>query len=208
MALARLLLADDHVMFVQALAKLLRSRFDLVDIVENGRALWESSLNHKPDVIVTDITMPLMNGIEAVRRLRKEGVLAKIIFLTMHADDEIVAECFRAGASGFVNKACCYDELLVAIDVVLNNNFYIPPGISADVLTNDAKPAGGLDLLTSRQREILQLFAEGNTAKEIASLMNLSTRTIEWHKYRMMRALHVESSAQLVRYAVKSKLVA
>ena len=207
MAVPRLLLADDQTMFVQALAELLRSKYELVDIVENGRALVESSLKHKPDVIVTDVTMPLMNGIDAIRRLRKEETPPKVIFLTMHGDPEIVAECVRSGASGFVKKESCYEELVAAIDAVLNNNVYFPPGTSAEVLASDAKSAGAVDPLTSRQREILQLLAEGNTAKEIAAMMNVSTRTIEWHKYRMMRVLGVQNSAELVRYAVRSKLV-
>jgi DNA-binding NarL/FixJ family response regulator len=207
MAVPRLLLADDQTMFVQALAELLRSKYELVDIVENGRALVESSLKHKPDVIVTDVTMPLMNGIDAIRRLRKEETPPKVIFLTMHGDPEIVAECVRSGASGFVKKESCYEELVAAIDAVLNNQVYFPPGTSEEVLASDAKSTGALDPLTSRQREILQLLAEGNTAKEIAAMMNVSTRTIEWHKYRMMRVLRVQNSAELVRYAVRSKLV-
>jgi DNA-binding NarL/FixJ family response regulator len=206
----RVLLADDHELFLQALQKLLTPRYDVVGAVENGRALQESFRSLQPDVIVTDITMPLMNGLEAIRQLRKEGNLPKVVFLTMHDDAALVRECFDAGASAFLTKSSVSEELITAIEAVLMNHRYVSSLLPADVLTvrlHSRETDGHVDLLTSRQREILQLFAEGNTMKEIARMMNLSTRTVEWHKYRMMRSLHAENSAQLVRHALKAKLV-
>jgi DNA-binding NarL/FixJ family response regulator len=207
---SRLLLADDHGLFLHALVKLLTPNHVVVGAVENGRALLESFRSLHPDVVVTDITMPLMNGLEAIRQLRKEGNAPKAVILTMHDDPALVRESFDAGASAFLTKTSAAEELLVAIEAVLKSHRYLSSVLPADVLTVRPRATdsdGHVDLLTSRQREILQLFAEGNTMKEIARMMNLSTRTVEWHKYRMMRSLHAENSAQLVRHAMKAKLV-
>src|SRR5262245_62010574 len=130
----RVLLADDHMLFVQALAQLLAPKYDVVDIVGDGRALQTSARKHKPDVIVTDITMPLMNGLESARALLKDMHPPKIIFLTMHADPEIARECFNCGGSGFVNKESSYDELLTAIEAVLQNHMYLSPTVSSGLI--------------------------------------------------------------------------
>jgi DNA-binding NarL/FixJ family response regulator len=208
--LRRVLLADDHSVFIEALAKLLSSRYEVVGLVDNGRALREFSRMLHPDVIVTDITMPLLNGLEAVRTIRKDVRPPKIVFLSMHGDPDLARECFKCGGSAFVTKECSYEELIVAIETVLKNHMYLSPSIANDVLEVMRNQTTGLseyDQLTQRQREILQLFAEGKTTKEIGSVMNLSTRTVEWHKYRMMRILRVQHSAELLRYAVRLKLV-
>jgi DNA-binding NarL/FixJ family response regulator len=207
----RVLLADDHVLFAEALTHLLSQRYEVVEVVGDGKALQVSARKHKPDVIVTDITMPLMSGLDSVRSLRKDPQTAKIVFLTMHLDSELARECFNSGGSAFVSKESTYDELVVAIDTVMANHVYISPNIAAGLVEGLQDPASitaEFGPLTTRQREILQLLAEGKTMKEIATATKLSTRTIEWHKYRMMRLLRVQRSAELVQHAVKMKLVA
>jgi DNA-binding NarL/FixJ family response regulator len=207
---ARVLLADDHQLFTQALTHLLEDRYDVVDVVADGRALQISARKHKPDVIVTDITMPLMTGLDAVRSLSKDGYTPKVIFLTMHADAELARECFGCGGSAFVIKDSTYDELTLAIDAVMANQVFLSPKIAGGMvesLTDPASVKTDHHQLTLRQREILQLFAEGKTMKEIATITHLSTRTVEWHKYRMMRLLNVRRSAELFHYALRMKLV-
>jgi DNA-binding NarL/FixJ family response regulator len=207
----RVLVADDHSLFAQALNDLLAQRYEVVEIVGDGKALQTAARKHKPDVIVADITMPLMSGLESVRSLRKDLHKPKIVFLTMHADAELARECFKAGASAFVTKDLTYDELVTAIDSAMANELYLSPNIAAGLMDTlkdpDGATAGEADPLTPRQREILQLLAEGKTMKEIALVTNLSTRTVEWHKYRMMRLLRIERSAELVQHAVRMKLV-
>ena len=207
---ARVLLADDHQLFTQALTHLLGVRYDVVDVVADGKALQVSARKHRPDVIVTDITMPLMTGLDAVRSLLGDGYSPKIIFLTMHADVELARECFSCGGSAFVCKDSSYDELTVAIDAVMSNQLFLSSTIAGGMvesLRETASVKTDLHQLTLRQREILQLFAEGKTMKEIATITKLSTRTVEWHKYRMMRLLNVRRSAELFQYALKMKLV-
>jgi DNA-binding NarL/FixJ family response regulator len=206
----RVLLADDHVLFAQSLARLLTPRYDVVDTVVDGRELLVSARKHKPDVVVVDVTMPLMNGLDSVRSLRKDSYTPRIVFLTMHTDTELARECFNCGGSAFVSKECSHDELIVAIDSVMANRPYLSPNVAAglvDALKDPAAVTTEFDVLTSRQREILQLFAEGKTMKEIASVTNLSTRTVEWHKYRMMRMLRVRRGAELIQHAMRMKLV-
>jgi DNA-binding NarL/FixJ family response regulator len=207
----RVLLADDHVLFAQALAQLLVQKYEVLEVVGDGKALLASVRQHKPDVIIVDITMPLMGGLDSVRLLRKDPYVPKIVFLTMHADSELARECLQCGASAFVTKESSYDELAVALDAVMANQTYLSPDLSEGL----SRPSEGsasstprFDVLTFRQREILRLFAEGKTMKEIASATNLSTRTVEWHKYRIMRLLRVRRSAELVQHAVRLKLVA
>jgi len=203
----RVLLADDHVLFAQALTQRLAQRYEVIDVAGDGRALLSSARKHKPDVIVADITMPLMSGLESIRSLRKDSYTPKIVFLTMHADVNLARECFNCGGSAFVTKERSFDELIVAIDAVMANHQYVSPNVAglADLLREPGRISP--ESLTARQLEILQLFAEGKTMKEIASITNLSTRTVEWHKYRMMRMLRVRRSAELVQQAMRMKLV-
>jgi DNA-binding NarL/FixJ family response regulator len=207
----RVLLADDHVLFAETLSHLLAKRYEIVDIVGDGRALLASARKYKPDVIVVDVTMPLMSGLESVRTLRKDSHIPKVVFLTMHTDTELARECLNCGAAAFVSKESSFDELSVAIDTVMSDQPYISPNVAAGAAGDLTKPAAVSNQfvpLTARQREILHLFAEGKTTKEIASFINLSTRTVEWHKYRIMRTLRVRRSAELVQYAVRMKMVA
>jgi DNA-binding NarL/FixJ family response regulator len=206
----RVLLADDHVLFAQAVAQLLARRYEVVDIVGDGRMLQTSARSHKPDVIVADITMPKMSGLDGIRSLRNDSYVPKIVFLTMHSDTELARECFNSCGSAFVTKDSAFDELTAAIDAVMANRQYVSPRVAAGLIKVSKEAlvnSGDSGQLSSRQREILQLFGEGKTMKEIASMTNLSTRTVEWHKYRMMKMLDVRTSAELVQHAVRMKLV-
>jgi DNA-binding NarL/FixJ family response regulator len=205
----RVLLADDHAIVVEGLATLLKGHFDLVGTVGNGNELVDTARKVRPDVIVADIAMPVLSGLEALRRLKSARSDAKMIFLTMHADAQLATEAFRAGASGYVLKQSAGEELIAAIQEVLQGKTYLTPLITKDVITTltESTPQSGVKL-TPRQREVLRLIAEGKRMKEIGAILQLSTRTVESHKYEMMRALGVESTAELVRYAIQIGLVA
>lgn len=204
---ARVLLADDHKIITEGLRSVLEPEFDLIGIVEDGRALVAAAKELDPDVIVADISMPLLNGIEAVRQLKKAGTRAKVIFLTMHPDVTYATRAFEAGALGFVLKHSASSELLTAIREALRGRTYITPMIAQDLMY--AYRAGGqrrhkaAPKLTPRQREVLQLVAEGHSAKEIASLLDISARTVEFHKYRIMEELNLRTNAELIQYAIK-----
>lgn len=200
-----LLLADDHTMFSQGLQGLLEDEFDLVGAVADGEALVEAASRLNPEVIVVDISMPVMNGFDAVRRLKQLGTTAKIVFLTMHADDRLLAEAFRCGGSGYVLKQSAGEELIAGIRQVLAGYKYVTPLIATEWAEDVSKRVSGTDklTLTPRQREVLQLVIEGCTMKEIASRLGISTRTAETHKYEMMEGLGVETTAELIQYAVK-----
>ena len=205
----RLILADDHILFAQALKRALEPRYQVLEIVGDGKAMQLSVRKHRPDVVITDITMPQMSGLDSARMLRRELHPPKFIFLTMHADPELARNCLSTGGSAFVLKESGYDELPAAIEAVMANHNYVSPKIAAELLApgqeNNATEA--VRQLTTRQREILQLLAEGQTMKEIARVMDLSTRTIEWHKYKMMKVLSVSRTSQLIQHAVRLRLV-
>ena len=168
----------------------------------------EAARRLRPDVVVTDVSMPGVSGIEAVRQLTGEGIAAKVIVLTMHADAELATLAMQAGASGFVVKHAAGEELLAAIQDVLQGRFYLTPAVTREVLARMADPSKqAATRLTGRQREVLRLIAEGRRMKEIAGILSLSTRTVETHKYDMMHALGLQSTAELVRYAVQHRLV-
>jgi DNA-binding NarL/FixJ family response regulator len=208
---ARVLLADDHRIVAEGLRNLLEDAFDLVGTVGDGHALVEAAAALTPDVIVCDIAMPVLNGLDAVRQLKRSGATAKIVFLTMYADVHLVAEAFRAGASGYVLKHSAGDELVAAIRDAFQGRTYITPLLPRDVaerLTDETSiRSGGAPGITPRQRQVLQLVAEGRTMKEIAALLAVSTRTAETHKYQMMQALGCRTTADLVRYAVACGIV-
>jgi len=198
-------LADDHTMFSQGLQSLLEDDFDLVGAVADGEALVQAARRLNPDVIVVDISMPVMNGLDAVRQLKKDGATAKIIFLTMHADDRLLAEAFRCGGSGYVLKQSAGEELITGIGKVLAGQKYVTPLIATEWAEDLTKRVRGTQklTLTPRQREVLQLVTEGCTMKEIATRLGISTRTAESHKYEIMEGLGVETTAELIQYAVK-----
>jgi len=211
LARVRVVLADDHKMVGEALAALLKDSFDVVALVRDGHALIEEATRSKPDVIVTDVFMPLLNGIDAARQLKNRGIESKFVFLTMQADAKVAAEAFRAGASAFVSKESAAEELIQAIQEAVQGKAYITSLVAKDMIEIlvDAKtsPAGMDPSLTTRQREVLQLIAEGRTMKEIGSVLGISVRTAETHKYEMMEALGVQTTAELIHWAIRLRLV-
>lgn len=203
----RILLADDHRLVADGLRSLLLSEFDLVGVVEDGRSLVEAAKKLLPDVIVADIGMPKLNGLEALSQLKKDNPQVKVVMLTMHREPAFARRAIEAGASGFVLKHSAAEELLTAIRAALEGKTYLTPAIAAGVFS-EMKQGGNQtgdpqSALTVRQREILQLLAEGMSAKEIAAQLNISTRTVESHKYQMMESLMISNSAELVHYALK-----
>jgi DNA-binding NarL/FixJ family response regulator len=200
---ARVLLADDHTIVAEGLKSLLKDQFELVGTVADGGQLIDAARKLRPDVIVTDLSMPVLSGLDALRRLKAERLEVRVIFLTMHADARIAAEAFRAGAAGFLLKQSAGEELLTAIEDVLQGRTYLTPLITKDVIANLTTPDQDTEVaLTPRQREVLRLLADGKRMKEIGAILGLSTRTVETHKYEMMQALGVGSTAELVRYAL------
>ena len=210
MAIPRVLVADDHIIVAQGLELILKDSFHLVGTVTDGRALLEAASRLKPDVIVADISMPLLNGLDAIRQLKSGGSTAKVVILTMHADPHLAAAAFRAGASAFVLKQSAREELVTAINEILQGRAYLTPFIAKDMITvlMEAKgDAQGEVTLTPRQREVLQLIAEGRTMKEVAAILGISSRTAENHKYEMMQVLSVRTTAELIQYAIRLRLV-
>ena len=207
----RILLADDHSIVAEGLRSLLEPEFELVGIVEDGRALITATEKLQPDVIIADISMPLLNGIEAVRQIKKTNKDVKVIFLTMHPDVTYAVSALEAGALGYVLKHSAPSELTTAVRKVLRGKTYITPLLEGEIMLSPKK--GSVERreesshLTKRQREVLQLLAEGYLAKEIASMLNISTRTVEYHKYQMMKDVGMKTVADLIRYAVKHNIV-
>lgn len=206
MSRPRIIAADDHRIVAEGLRSLLEPEFELVSVVGDGRELIEEHDRLHPDLIVADVGMPHLNGIQAMRKLREAGSKARFVFLTMHPDPEYAAEALEAGASGYVLKHSAPEELVTAVREALAGRTYITPRIAGEVLK--AMRGGAQSAhLTSRQAEVLQLLAEGRSAKEVAAALDLSPRTVESHKYAIMEALGVKTSAELVREAVKRGLV-
>jgi len=207
----RILLADDHRIVAEGLRSLLEPEFELVGIVEDGRALITATEKLQPDVIIADISMPLLNGIEAVRQIKKTNKDVKVIFLTMHPDVTYTVSALEAGALGYVLKHSAPSELITAVRRALKGKTYITPLLEGEIMLSPKK--GSIERreesshLTKRQREVLQLLAEGCLAKEIASILNISTRTVEYHKYQMMRDVGIKTVADLIRYAIKHNIV-
>ena len=204
----RVLLADDHTLLVDGLRSLLEPKCELVGTVEDGRALVEAAQKLHPDVILLDISMPLLNGLEAAHQLKELVPDSKLIFLTMHADRSYVREAFRAGASGYLLKRSAVSELEHAISVVLRGRRYITPllstvGLESMFPDSLADPTTQLGDLTPRQREVLQLVAEGHTAKQIAITLAISVKTVEFHKARMMERLGLRTTSDLIKYAIR-----
>ncbi|HEY7249298.1 MAG TPA: response regulator transcription factor [Methylomirabilota bacterium] len=199
-----ILLADDHTIVLEGLAGLLRTEFSLVGTVPDGNRLLAEAQRLRPDVIVTDMTMPGLSGIEVLRRLKHEAIQAKVIVLTMHADAATAAQALRAGAVGFVVKHAASTELIAAIRTVLRGGRYLPPHLADDILATlaEGEAAGGGGPLTPRQREVVSLIATGKTMKQIAVALGMSPRTVETHKYQAMETLGFQTTAELIRYAI------
>ena len=206
----RVLLADDHRLLREAFVKLLEADCDVVGAVADGRALLEAAPKLRPDVVVLDVAMPMLNGLDAARQLKRLMPAVKVVFLTVNEDPDLAAEAFRAGAAAFLLKNSAASELLQAIFSVIQGRSYVTPLATAsmvDGLLHPPEPAKGARELSVRQREILQLLAEGRTMKEIAAMLKITPRTVAHHKYSMMQELGIKSSAELVRFAIKKGIV-
>jgi DNA-binding NarL/FixJ family response regulator len=205
------LLADDHEIVLEGLRRVLETDFNVVGIVTNGLALVEDSKKLGPDVIVADVSMPLMNGIEAARQIQKIGLSAKIVFLSMHPDIVYVSEALRAGGWAYVLKSSAGIEIVNAIREVLQGRTYVTPSIDKATLQaqikRDDHSQDHLQDLSPRLREVLQMTAEGISTKKIAEILKISPRTVEFHRYRAMEALDLHTIAELVQYAFKHRLV-
>lgn len=208
--IARLLIADDHRLLADACKSLLEPEFQVLDIVTDGRSLVKSALEHKPDVIVLDIAMPRLNGLDAGEQIKQRLPGVKLVFLTMNAAADVAAEAFRRGAAGYVLKHSAGEELVTAIRKVVQGESYLSPLIARETVTfllNQGKPRTEERRITKRQSEILQLLAEGMSMKEVASLLELKPGTVAFHKYRMMETLGVRSNAELLEYAIKRQMI-
>ncbi len=207
---ARVLLADDHRLLVEAFEKLLQPDFEVVGTVSDGLALIAAARELKPDVIVLDIAMPQLNGMVAAERLKKTMPEVKLIFLTVNEDAGFASEAMRIGASGYLLKSSAASELFDAIDAALKGRTYVTPLIMQDMVTslaNGRQSRRDSAKLTTRQREVLQLLAEGHTMKEVANILGLSPRTIAFHKYRIMEEVSLKTNADLIQFAIKHGII-
>lgn len=209
---ARVLIADDHNLIAELCKKLLEADFDVVGMVSDGRALLRAAEELKPDVIVLDITMPFLNGLDAGRQIKEMLPAVKLVYLTMNTDTEVAAEAFERGASGYLLKTCAASEMVVAVREALRGKSYMSRSMSRDAVDSlrwqHKKLVKEEERLTARQREVLQLLAEGRVMKEVAYILNMKMRTVAYHKYRMMEVLGASSSADLVKYAVRNHVIA
>jgi DNA-binding NarL/FixJ family response regulator len=207
----RLLIADDHNLVAEACKSFLEPEFEVADIVNDGRALLRVAAELRPDVILLDIAMPLLNGLDAGEQIRVVVPSAKLIYLTMNVNPEVAAEAFRRGASGYLPKNTAAKELVTAIREVLKGKSYLSPLITHDTvqfLLRSGKSFEPDKRLTPRQREVLQLIAEGMSMKEVAYTLHLKAGTVAFHKYRIMSVLGVKTNAELLQYAIKQHMIA
>lgn len=209
MAKPRVILADDHTMLVEAFEKLLSPECEIVAKVADGRALVAAVQEHHPDVVVLDLAMPLLNGLDAARQIKQIDRSVRLVFVTMNEDPDLAAEAFRAGGAAYLLKRSAGSELLTAIREAMKHRSYVTPLVTEGMLgalmhsTADA----GAKQLTTRQREVLQLLAEGKSMKEVGSILNVTPRTVAFHKYRMMEQLKIKTNAELIQYAIRHNLI-
>ena len=209
----RILMADDHSLVLAGLRRLVAEFGDVVGTVEDGRALIEEAQRLRPDLVLLDISMPLLNGLDAARQLVKLVPESKLIFLTMHATPTYVTEAFKAGASGYLLKQSAEAELGQAVQAVLRGQQYMTPPVTKDTGGTNCRPLQRPDCkrpvsaLTARQREVLQLISEGKSARSIASMLHISIKTVEFHRTRLMEELDLHSTAELTKYALSEGLV-
>jgi DNA-binding NarL/FixJ family response regulator len=204
----RILMADDHLMLLEAFKALLEPDFEVVGTATDGRALLKEFSRLHPDVVLLDVAMPLLNGLDAGRQLKAQRRSVKLIYLTMNPDPDLASEALRLGASGYVLKSSAAQELKQAIQEALRGRSYITPLITRDVVGSLLEHRTPRHELTARQREVLQLLAEGKSMKEVAAILDLTPRTVAFHKYRMMEQLRLKTSAELVTFAVRQGVVA
>jgi len=210
--LPRILIADDHTLVAEACKKLLESDYEIVATVGDGRSLVRAAAELRPQLIIVDVSMPLLNGLDAGQQIKELIPSVKLVYLTMNHDADLAAEAFRRGASGYLLKTCAASELVIAVREVLRGKSYLSPMIAKDtvdfLLRQDKALVEEGQRLTERQREVLQLLAEGKCMKEVASVLNVTTRTVAFHKYRIMEVLNVKNNAELVQYAIRQHLIA
>lgn len=207
---ARVAVVDDHTLFAEACRKLLEMEYDVVGTYNDPHAFLLDFIQLQADIAVVDVTMPQLNGLDTTREIRRMDPKARVIILTMSEDPDIAAEAFRAGASGYLLKRSAGAELMLAVREVMNHRFYLTPLLTKDLvgtLVQDPHFRKPLHQLTPRQREVLQLLAEGRSMKQAATIMHVSARTVAFHKYRMMDHLHVHSTAALIQFAIREGLV-
>lgn len=208
----RILIADDHNLVAELCKRLLETEFDVVGVFSDGRALVRAATELKPDVIVLDIAMPVLNGLDAGRQVKEMLPVVKLVYLTMNSDAEVAAEAFARGASGYLLKTCASAEMVVAVRTVLRGETYLSKALSRDQIDclrwQHKELVNEEERLTDRQREVLQLLAEGKVMKEVGHILHMTTRTVAYHKYRMMEVLGAKSNAELVKYAVRNHIVA
>jgi DNA-binding NarL/FixJ family response regulator len=210
MKLPRAILADDHTLVAEALCGLMALRFDVVATVADGHALIASATALKPDVIVVDVAMPLLNGLEACRQLKQKIPSLKFVFLTMNEDPELAIAAMKSGASGYVLKKSAASELIQAMELALRGKSYITPQIARGMqesFIRNPQGTGRVRSLTARQREVVQLLAEGKSMKEAASVLKVAPRTVAFHKYRIMQDLGFKTNADLIQFAVKNRII-
>ncbi|MBX3238140.1 MAG: response regulator transcription factor [Nitrospiraceae bacterium] len=207
----RVLLADDHTLVLEGFRRIVEQRCEVVGSVEDGRSLLEAAMRLRPDLILLDISMPLLNGIDAARQLHKLAPEVKLIFVTMHADPAYISEAFKAGASAYLLKRSAARELESAIDAVMKGQYYVTSLLTRDLVTSLTQDGANMlaqrQELTPRQREVLQLVAEGRTIKETAALLNISPKTVEFHKAQIMSQLNLHTTAELTKYALSHGLI-
>jgi DNA-binding NarL/FixJ family response regulator len=204
------LIADDHQMLLDALKKILEPRYEVVGTVRDGRALLEAAVDLQPEIIVLDVAMPQLNGLDAARQIKQTMPKAKLIFMTMNEEPDLVGEAFRAGASGFLLKRAAAFELTDAIEKVLKGGSYVTPSAAegqAKISLREPKARNHAPEPTPRQREVIQLLAEGRSMKEVASTLQITKRTVAAHKYAVMDLLQLKTNADLVQYAIRHRII-
>jgi len=209
-AKVRILLADDHTLVAEAIKRLLEPEYHVVGVVPDGRALLREATALKPDIVIVDLNMPMLNGIDASKQLKAVSPALKIIVLTMNEDVEIAAETMRTWASGYLLKKSAGSELVKAVKEVLRGGKYVTPALTQQLVELSAREPRGAEFareLTPRQREVLQLLAEGHTMKEAAAILNVATRTVAFHKYRIMQDFGLDNNSDLLRFAIKQRVV-
>jgi DNA-binding NarL/FixJ family response regulator len=210
--LARILIADGHTLVAEAFKNLLDSDYEVVGTVGDGRSLVRAAAELRPDLIIIDVAVPILDGLDAGQQIKALLPRARLVYVTMNEDSDLITEAFRRGASAYLVKACAASELVIAVREVLQGRCFISPSIAKDTIAFPLRHGKGLlsedNRLTDRQRQVLQLLAEGKCMREVASVLNITTRTVAFHKYRLMEVLNTKSNAELVQYAVKHHLIA